>query len=105
MSDDFEALAKETLKELRRTGEEFWDQLNEDQRPIVEQAARDAAQAMLGLVKEPERADIHRETLLAVKVTLAGEAVLASLRAQRRLKTALLRGLQKLATLGLAVLA
>ena len=105
MSEEFDALLSEVLSDLKSSGEEFWDQLSEDQVGIVKQAAKDLARTTLLLVKEPDRADIHRETILILKSTLANEANLAALQAAARLKDAIQKALGKLVMVGLSALA
>lgn len=101
---DFEALANELLADLQASGAAFWGELNEDQRPIVEQAARDLAEATVLLVADAKNADLHRSTILHIKSTLESEATLAALRASARLRRALMGALTRLVEVGISAL-
>ena len=104
MPEDFEGLAKEVLADLQASGEAFWDQLSAEQRPIVEQAARDVAKATLKLITDPDNAEVHKETIAFAKSTLASEATLAALRASARLKEAVQGAVKKLILVGIGLL-
>lgn len=101
---DLKALADGILDDLKGTGEAFWDQLNDEQRPIIEKAAKDLAKASLGLITDPDNADIYQELILAAKVMIGSETVIAALDAQERLKDAVQSALKKLVGVGLALL-
>ena len=101
---DLKALADGILDDLKNTGEAFWDQLNDDQRPIIEAAGKSLAKASLGLITDPDNADIHQELVLAAKLTIGSETALAALDAQERLKSAVQSALKKLVGVGLALL-
>ncbi len=104
MPVDFDALARETLADLVKTGSDFWDKLNEEQIPIVEQAVKDLAKASLNLVTEPDNAEIHKESIRFIKSTLASESTLAALLAAERLRSALMGALSRLTAVGLSLL-
>lgn len=104
MPEDFEALAAEVLDDLKNTGTAFWENLNEVQRPIVEQAARDLARYSLKLITDPANAAQYKEDILFIRSTLESEAALTALQATNRLKEALRRGLTKLVSVGLMML-
>lgn len=104
MPVNWEDLASEMLDDLKATGEEFWDKLNAEQRPIIEQASKDIARASLLLVTDRENADLHKEVILAAKSTITSETALAALQAEKKLKASLWAGLQKLVGVGLALL-
>ena len=101
---DFEALTKGILDDLKGTGEAFWDQLNDEQRPIIEAAGKSLAKASLGLITDPDNADIYQELILAAKVSIGSVTVIAALDAQERLKSAVQSALKKLVGVGLALL-
>ncbi len=101
---NFEDLASEMLDDLKSTGQDFWDKLNDEQRPVIEKAAKDIARAALLLVTDKENADLHKEVMLAAKSTIASETALAALQAEKRLKAALWSGFQKLVGVGLSLL-
>ncbi len=101
---DFKALAEGILDELQDTGGAFWDKVQDDQRPILKQAAKDLAKASLGLITDPDNADIYQEVILAAKVTIGSETALAALEAREHLKDAVQSALKKLVGVGLALL-
>lgn len=101
---DFKALGDEMLSDLKATGEAFWDKLQEDQKPIIEQAGKDLAKYSLLLVTDPANADLYKEMILAIKSTLSSETTLTAIRASERLKESLQRALKKLMAVGLALL-
>ena len=104
MPEDFEALASEVLDDLKATGTAFWEELNEDNRPIVEQAAKDLAKYSLKLITDPANADIYKQDIGFIRSTLESEAALVALQAANRVKEALQRGLAKLVNVGLTLL-
>ena len=101
---DWEKLGKEVLDDLQFTGLAFWDQLREDQIPIVRQAAQDLTKYTMLCVQDPENQAAYQRTIRHIRGTLESEAALASLRAGRRIRDAILRTVQKAAALALSVL-
>lgn len=104
MADDWEKLYLETLTDLKKTGSAFWERINDEQRGIVTQAAKDLAQAEIALLLGRGDPGVHREIVLACKSVLASESALAALEANRRLKEIFQRTVARLLNIGLTLL-
>jgi len=104
MPVNWENLASEMLDDLKATGETFWNKLNAEQRPILEKAVKNIARASLSLITDPGNADVYKEVILAAKGTIMAETELAAMQAEKKLKSALWSGLQRLVGVGLSLL-
>lgn len=83
------------LDELRTGARQFYDQLTEDQKPIVEAALTDLTRLTARLVGNPHMAEQIGQELQFVKSTLTSEAALAAIRAEEELRAAIGRVLMR----------
>lgn len=104
MSDEWEALGREVINDLKATGAEFWERLSADQLPIVKQAVRDLTRYVMLAAQKPEERERHLRSIRHIRGTLESEAALAALRARKRIKDAILRTIYKAAQVGLSLL-
>ena len=101
---DWEAFREEVLADLKNDASEFWDRLNDQQRPIVEQAARDLADISLLIIRDPDRRKHNLRTVAHIKGILEGEAAIAQLAAASRIKSSILNIVGKSLNVGLSLL-
>ena len=87
--DALSAFADEVLLTLRTDAGDMWRELNEDQKPIVRQVARDLAKYTALYVQEPDQRERHAMTLKHLQGILESEAALAQLRVAGRVKDAI----------------
>ncbi len=89
MPDDLSAFADEVLLTLRTDAEDMWRELEEDQKPIVQQVARDLAKYTALYIQEPAQRERHAMTLKHLQGTLESESALAQLRVANRIGDAI----------------
>ena len=100
----FKGLGDAVLADIKATGEAFWNDLQEDQKPIVERAARRAAELSALLITDPANADRHKRSLTFVWATLQAEAAVTAFRAEREIRQAIGRNIMRVANLILGLI-
>jgi len=92
MPDLGKKIADIAIKELTETGEAFWDNINTEQRPIVERAVRRLATVQMELMTmDDDMNDIRKIEIDAIKGTLLDETTLASIQAWNRVYDSIMR--------------
>ncbi|KKN10024.1 hypothetical protein LCGC14_1040790 [marine sediment metagenome] len=102
--EDWENLLEETLTGLRDTADNFWDDLQDDQKAIVTQAAEDLTRAQWNIMRGKD-IDMNKTNIEFIESTLASETTLASVKAAEKLRDAFKSALGRLVGVGLTILA
>lgn len=102
MAANWEALFDEIISDLKDQGQDFWENLQDDQRPIVETAAKNLAQALVDNITSPSA--VNEELIRANRSIIASEGWYTALEVQERLKTAAIKALKALTGGILAIL-
>ncbi len=102
--EDWENLLEETLANLRDTADNFWDDLQEDQKAIVTQAAEDFTRAQWNILRGKD-VETNKTNIEFIQSALATEAYLASVKASEKLREAFKSALGRLVGVGLTILA
>lgn len=101
---EWETFAEEVLKDLQDTGSDFWDEVKEDQVPILKQTAKDLAKYTMLLVKEPEKREQHLMTMKHLQNIVESEAALSALRARNHIKAAINNVLRRVVSMGFSLI-
>lgn len=103
MPDDFDALFQEAWKILKTESIGIYQQIRSEQIPIVENAMKVMARAMVATIIEPKKAEQHRDTVNAAKSVIASEANLAAIKATNAFIESLKKAALKLGTLAISM--
>lgn len=102
--EDWENLLEETLSALRSTADNFWDDLQDDQKAIVTQAAEDFTRAQWNILRGKD-IETNKENIGFIQSTLATEGYLASVKASEKLREAFRSAIGRLVGVGLSIIA
>lgn len=97
------AFGRDVIEDLKSTGSDFWDELREDQIPIVERTTNRAADLVAELIAAPHAERLRIENNLRfLWATLQLESAVTTYRAEREIKEAIGRVIRRATALALS---